>query len=209
MKKLLFLFIGSSCIVGIILAAPTIGGPTLSPISGSTAAPTNVNLTAFNPNQFDTNAAGRVQIKSGATETNKQIYSGVTLNSGVYTGDANGQTNISGLGFSSGGTPSAASVTNYTITIGSIYQSITLTTNFNLIAVSGLGSASVKLLPGGGNRTISFDTNFCFLNTNGLILVGSLYSITLTNAASHIGWVSVQNSGTDKTNVTITYQQTP
>lgn len=204
-NKTLVSIVGLAVIAAITIAA-TIGGPTLGPAPSSSGTATNVNITAFNQNQFESNA-NVIQIKSGSTETNKQFYTGVTLNTGVYTGDASGETNIQGTAFSSG--TATLNNTNMNLVIGSIYQTLTLITNCNITNISGVGVVSLKLLPGVGNRTISFPTNWGWLNTNGFTLIGPLYSLTLSNGASKIGWFSAVTSGTDPTNVAAAYQQTP
>lgn len=133
-------------------------------------------------------------------------YTNAVFGAGML-GNANTLTNISGLGFSSG--TATLNNTNLNFVIGNLYQTLTLGANCNITNVSGLGSGALKMLPGGSDRVISFPTNWCWLQTNGLALVGPLYSITLTNRASRVGWLSVVTSGTDPTNVTAAYLQSP
>lgn len=123
---------------------------------------------------------------------------------GFFTGDASGSTNIQGTGFSQG--TASLSNTNLNFVLGNTYQRLVLTTNCNVTNVSGVGSGTLFLEPNGGNRVISFPTNWIFLQTNGLALVGSLYSITLTNGPSRGGALSVANVGT---NTWAAYLQTP
>lgn len=153
------------------------------------------------PNKFVTNAN-----PESVSWTNTSA-GGITVNGGRFSGDSSGITNITGLGFSGGA--AVPTSTNLNVVVSNIYQSVTLSADCNVTNVSGIGSASVKFLPGGANRLMSFPTNWAWLNTNGFALSGSLYSITLTNAASKIGWLSVVKSGDDATNVAAAYQQTP
>lgn len=127
---------------------------------------------------------------------------------GTLTGNVYGATNISGLAFSST-TLVNPSDTNWTITIGQIYQRIVPTTNVCFTNVSGIGSVSVKVLPNGANRDIYFPTNWAWLSTNLFTLSGSQYKTTITNGKSRIGWLSLVSDGANATNVAAMWRQTP
>lgn len=150
-------------------------------------------------------AATQAAVNAG-TATGSYV-SPATLAGKSGGGNGSGLTNIQGTAFSQGTT--TVSGTNLNLLIGTIYQTATLTNNCNVTNVSGLGTVTIKFLPGGANRTLSFPTNWVWLNTNGLALVGPLYSITLTNGASRGGFFSAWNSGSDPTNTSAAYQQTP
>ncbi len=147
--------------------------------------------------------------------TSLQLNAGAATAAGVAIDESAGivtvtgglDANLKGTNFVT--TTASLSNTNLNFVLGSMYQTLTLTTNCNITNILGIGVGSLKILPGGGDRTISFPTNWAWLNTNGMALSGPLLAITLSNRASTVGWLSVVKSAADATNVTAAYQQTP
>jgi hypothetical protein len=133
---------------------------------------------------------------------------GIVTTSGSYIGNGIGLTNIQGSGLSFG-TIETTGATNFLITLGTMYQKIVATNDVAFTNHSGLGAASIRLLPNGANRHVYFPTNWCWLSTNNLTLSGSQWRSTITNGVSRVGWLSLVADGADATNVVATFTQTP
>jgi hypothetical protein len=128
-----------------------------------------------------------------------------------FAGDGSGLTNIQGnnivnlpgsaFSFAITNTPT---LTNIILNCGlAVYKTITATNDICFTAATNQGACSVKIWPGGANRTISVPSSWVMLSTNGLTLNGTWWTLTLTNGA-RVAWLSAVNDGdgTYQTNVT-------
>jgi hypothetical protein len=95
-------------------------------------------------------------------------------------------------------------VTNFWIDFsGAPYQQIMATADICFtIPTNGPGAVSVMIQPNGANRNILWPTNYRTLNTNGLVINGTNYQMTLTNGGrvAYCSFVAYTNGPAD-TNV--------
>lgn len=117
-------------------------------------------------------------------------------------------TNLTGASFSRGQIYGYDG-TNYPIVIGTIYQKLVATNKVYFTNVSGIGSASVRIIPSGADRPVYMPTNWAWLSTNGFVLSGTNWEVYVTNKASSIGWLSIDADGTSPTNVAALFTRTP
>ncbi len=99
-------------------------------------------------------------------------------------------------------------VTNFVITAtNNCVYNINALDDVNITA-TGTGTASVEIFnSSGGNILMTFPTNWPWLSTNGLTVLGARYSATLTN--KHFGYLSFTRRLNNDTNTLSGYSQTP
>ena len=96
-----------------------------------------------------------------------------------------------------------------TYTFGKVYTKIIATNDVSFTNVSGIGSASVRVLPNGSDRWVYFPTNWAWLGSNVFTLTNGEWRATLTDGVGRIGWLSVVADGAAPTNVAALWRMTP
>ena len=114
--------------------------------------------------------------------------------------------------------PTVPNGTNFIIDLSAlVYQGFHCSNNVNFMFVTnGPGASSIRFDPNGGDRVLTFPTNWMFLRTNFLTRSGAFWTYTLTNALNGAnntreGILSVwsdENTGS-QSNVFALFQQAP